>query len=40
MSVEIERLNNFHNDRAMLRDVDFNIFGEIPSLPVQSSQEF
>jgi len=32
--VDIERLNNLHNDGAMLRDLDFNIFGEIPLLPV------
>ena len=32
--VEIERLNNLHNDGAMLRDVDFIILGEIPSVPV------
>ena len=34
MPVDIEKLNNLHSDGAMLRDVDFNIFGEIPSLPV------
>ena len=33
VSVEIERLNNMHNDGAMLRDVDFIILGEIH--PVQ-----
>ena len=44
MPVEIERLNNSHNDGAMLRDVGFNIFGGIPALPIdrynQSGQDF
>ena len=31
--VDTERLNNLHSDGAMLRDMDFNIFGEIPLLP-------
>ena len=35
MPVEIERLNNLHNDGAMLREVRrFHIFAEIPSMPV------
>ena len=32
--VDIERLNNLHNDGEMLRDLDVNVFGDTPSLPV------
>jgi len=34
MLVDIERLNNLYSNGAMMRDVDFNIFGGIPSLLV------